>query len=374
MSDRLDRVDARAKLPIRRDPYWMRLSRGRYVGFRRMTAGTAGTWLARLYDSEKYVYESLGDFATVPDKDRYDAAKLAAEAWFKHLDRGGSSSSSTVKAACEAYVAELALKKASAADDAKGRFERLIYEDPIAKVDLRKLSSRQVADWKSRVFKRGGTKGSFNRNATSFRAALNLAHQRRDVASDHAWSEELKPFKNADGQRTLYHDESKRRRLIEKASTEAARLFTALCLLPLRSGEAAKLKVEHFSAAQKSLIVTGKTGERTVPLPPEAVNHFKECSKGKLPGAWLLSRDDGSQWKKEDWRDEIKLAAKAAKLPKATVATTLRHSVITDLVVGGLDLFTVAKLSGTSVAMIEKHYGHLQREHARDALAQLSLK
>jgi site-specific recombinase XerD len=52
----------------------------------------------------------------------------------------------------------------------------------------------------------------------------------------------------------------------------------------------------------------------------------------------------------------------------------LRHSTITDLVTGGLDLFTVAKISGTSVAMIEKHYGHLQREHARQALKMLSLK
>ena len=46
---------------------------------------------------------------------------------------------------------------------------------------------------------------------------------------------------------------------------------------------------------------------------------------------------------------------------------------VTDLVSNGLDLFTIAQLSGTSVAMIEKHYGHLQRERARDALAGLSL-
>jgi hypothetical protein len=29
-----------------------------------------------------------------------------------------------------------------------------------------------------------------------------------------------------------------------------------------------------------------------------------------------------------------------------------------------LNLFTAAKISGTSVQVIEKHYGHLQREHA----------
>ena len=110
---------------------------------------------------------------------------------------------------------------------------------------------------------------------------------------------------------------------------------------------------------------------------PEGMKHctiqFKECAKGKLPGAWLVSRADGGQWRKEAWRDEIKLAAAGAKLPKATVAYTLRHSVITDLVKGGLDLFHVAKLAGTSILMIEKHYGQLQNEHAREALKRLSL-
>jgi integrase len=117
-----------------------------------------------------------------------------------------------------------------------------------------------------------------------------------------------------------------------------------------------------------------------VPLPPGACAHLKECAKGKTSRAWLISRADGSQWKKEAWRDEIKEAAKKAKLPGATVAYTLRHSLITELVKGDaersmppLDIFTVAKLAGTSVKMIEEHYGHLQREHARSALEKLAL-
>jgi hypothetical protein len=52
--------------------------------------------------------------------------------------------------------------------------------------------------------------------------------------------------------------------------------------------------------------------------------------------------------------------------------------VITDLVTGiagskPLDLLTIAHLSGTSVAMIEKHYGHLRAEHAEQALAALQI-
>jgi integrase len=375
VSANIDRVDVRARLKVRRDPYWRRLSKGRYVGFRRLTSTTPGTWLARCYDGGRYDYEPLGDFATIGEKERFDAAKRAAEEWFRHLDMGGSTDRQSVKAACEAYIDKLKLESSEASsNDAKGRFARLVYADPIARIELAKLAPRHLADWKKRVLERGGTRGSYNRNATALRAALNLAYERRNVASDHAWREELKPLENAAGRRNLYLDRAARRKLIEKAAAEVRPLLTTLALLPMRPGDPAKLLVGHFNSKHRVLSVpTGKTKAREVPLPQEALTHFKACAKGKLPAAWLISKADGAQWTKEAWRDAIKEAAKAAKLPTGTCAYTLRHSAITDLVTGGLDLFTIAKISGTSVQMIEKHYGHLQREHARKGLEVLAL-
>lgn len=370
---KLDRVGERAKLKVRRGPYWQRLAQGRYIGFRRLSTARPGTWLARFYDGEKYEYKPLGDFATLPAEGRYDVAKSEAEDWFRHLGMGGSTERQTVKAACEARVENRRIEKSeAAAADVRGRFERLVYKDPIARVELAKLAPRHLADWKERVLAKGGSRGSYNRNATALRAALNLAYTRRDVASNHAWREELKPLDNAARRRTLYLDGTQRRALVENASAESRPFFAALNLLPMRPGELASLRVEHLSAAQRALEVPGgKTEPRVIPLASEALAHFKACAKGKLPQSWLIARADGSQWKKEAWRDEVKPAARRAKLPRATVAYTLRHSLITDLVTGGLDLFTVAKLAGTSVMMIEKHYGHLQREHARAALEKL---
>ena len=85
------------------------------------------------------------------------------------------------------------------------------------------------------------------------------------------------------------------------------------------------------------------------------------------------TRGNGAAWDRNTWGDAIADAAKAAKLPSGTVAYTLRHSVITDLVTDGLPLLTVAQLSGTSVAMIAKHYGHLVGKDAEQALARLAL-
>jgi integrase len=113
--------------------------------------------------------------------------------------------------------------------------------------------------------------------------------------------------------------------------------------------------------------------DRKIKLPPVTAGHFDEACRDKLPGAPLLSRADGKTWNKDSWKWLVKQAAEAAGLPQGTTAYTMRHSVISDLVHDGLDLLTVAQISGTSVLMIERHYGHLRSDVAADALARLAL-
>lgn len=380
MTKRIDRVELRGKLPARREPYWLRLSEGRHVGFRLITKASEGTWLARHYDGTRYSFQPLGDFASLAEKERFDAAKAAAEKWFEHLNLGGATKAGTVGDACSSYVEHLKLEKSEgAADAAQGYYRRLILgdegarADPIAAVDLAKVTRPHFEAWRKRVRKAAGSDSSFNRALTPVRAALNYAKSIGKVATDQAWREALKPIKAAGKRRELYLDAGDRAKLIDSATAEASRYLNTLRLLPLRPGDVASLHVSHFDVRQGTLsIPAGKTDRRAILLSAAAIAHFKECAKGKLPAAWLVSRDDGRQWKKEAWRDEIKLAAAAAHLPSGTVAYTLRHSVITDLVTNGLDLFSVAQISGTSVAMIEKHYGHLQKKHARAALEALA--
>src|SRR5699024_9083300 len=112
---------------------------------------------------------------------------------------------------------------------------------------------------------------------------------------------------------------------------------------------------------------------RVIALSPDALDVLKKQSKGKLPGAPLVSYMDGSHWHKERWKQPIKKAATVAELPHSVCAYTFRHSLITDMLVGGIDSLTVAKMAGTSIAMIEKHYGHLLHPHAANAMQALEL-
>lgn len=345
------------------------------MGYRRMSADTPGTWLARYYDGEKYHHSPLGDFALLDEKARYDAAKVAAEAFFARLDMGGTTEKVTLKQACEAYVEHLKQANSEASSlDAKGRFTRLVYSDPLGRVELAKLKRPHVQAWRDRVLAKRPSRGAFNRDATCLKAALNLARERDHIATDHPWRVVLKPFENATKRRTLYLDVAARRKLIERSPAEVQPLLRSLALLPMRVGEVASLKVEHLDQRNKVLSVpTGKTDPREIPLGDEAFAHLKACAKGKHPSAWLVARADSRQWDRFTWRDMIRDGVKAAKLPRATSAYTFRHSTITDLLTAGLDTLTVAKISGTSLLMIEKHYGHLRLEHARDALQKLRL-
>lgn len=392
-------VKDRAALKPRRDPYWHRLALGQYLGYRRMTAGSAGAWLARAYSEAdgKQQYKTLGAFDDKPESERFDAAAKSANEWFAHLGRGGAAQGSTVADVCERYVRHLnggsikvddggreILNRGAA--DARKRFKTYVLDNAaFAAADVAKLTPAHLDQWRTRLRERpttsGGNRGGertascLNRDMTPFRAALNLALDDGLVTSDFAWRVKLRPIPAADGKRDLYLSREQRKKLIEKAAPDLAQFLRALCLLPLRPGALAALTVGDFNAKLSVLRVPADKANagRSIKLPPATAELFVTAAKDKLPAAPLFARNDGRPWDKDMWKDPVKAAVIAAKLPDEATTYTLRHSVITDLVHDGTDLLTVAQVSGTSVRMIEKHYGHLRDTVAADALARLAL-
>lgn len=130
-----------------------------------------------------------------------------------------------------------------------------------------------------------------------------------------------------------------------------------------------------FDARRRELVIERDKagGGRKILVSQQAATLLTEQSHLKFPMARLFSRADGREWNKDSWKGPFKDAAKAAELPAGATAYTLRHSTITDLVQSGLPLLTIAQISGTSVRMIEKTYGHLRQEQAAEALELLSL-
>ena len=219
------------------------------------------------------------------------------------------------------------------------------------------------------------SKSTVNRDMVPLRAALSMVLKPGAPNTDAAWQEALRPFKGADKRRELYLDRDERKKLIDATCDEAQPFVKALCLLPLRPGALAGLTVRDFDKRTRALTVgKDKNGNpRQLTMPQMIADFFEAQVKDKLPAASIFARTSGEAWNKDAWKHPIKDAVKAAGLPGAASAYTLRHSVITDLIRARLPILTVAQLSGTSVAMIEKHYGHLVRDDAEEALASIAV-
>src|SRR5260370_42713551 len=85
---KLDSRSARVKLPTRREPYWVVISKGCALGNRKGANG--GTWIARHRDEvRKQHYQALGAADDAIDGDggglclRYAEAPRKADEWLK---------------------------------------------------------------------------------------------------------------------------------------------------------------------------------------------------------------------------------------------------------------------------------------------------
>jgi integrase len=382
----LSRVKDREALLCRREPYWQRIRPGCFLGYRPSARAGAGTWIARAYDEVQQCYrlKALGSYGAFSNREKFVEAKKDAEIFAAEVESGGivEERIETVEEACRQY--------AKSKPEAVGRFRRVVYSDPIAKIKLGKLRRHHLREWRLRLegkpalISRGKAvprrtrqraPSSINRDMVVLRAALNRVLAPGIPGTEAAWQEALRAIRNADRQRTLYLDRDQRRSLLERIDSEAEPFVRVLCLLPLRPGAVASLTVSDFDQRTSELTIgKDKSGKpRRILLPPAVTALFTEQAGRRLPAAPLLARSNGKAWDRHSWKFPIAQAVIAAKLPHGTTAYTLRHSTITDLVNGGLPLLTVAQISDTSAEMIERHYGHLCGSAAAEALAALAL-
>jgi integrase len=334
------------------------------VGYRKLKAG-AGTWIARWRDDEgKQKYHALGNF------DRFDQAADAARAWVFSCEQGISPQITTVKEVCEAYVATLkAHGRAATSKDAEGRFTRLVYGKSIGNLPIDKLKTTHVSKWLSDQIDQDDdadeedvrrSKDSANRNLSTLKAALNLALRNRLVATDSGWKTVQSFAKVGARRKDAFLSMQQRTALLEACPADLQLLAKAMLLTGARPGELASLLANDFNKQLGALTLRGKTGERTVAISTAAANFFADICKDKIGAAPMLTTSYGQPWNKDSWKKIFKEAVEKAKLPNTVVMYSLRHTAISEMILAGMDSFIVAKLAGTSVAMIESNYGHLK--------------
>jgi integrase len=367
MAFEVHKARVRDALPPRREPYWAGIGKkGCHVGFRKIDA-QRGSWIARRLQPDKTkLYRALGDER---DAFGFDQAVEVARGWFAELDAGiVNHDDATVETLCREYVEDRLREKGEAcATDLRQRFARTVDGTAFGRTPVAKVREAAIKRWRDSL---DMARASRNRTFTALRAALNLAVRNRRVSGAVAveWRS-IQQYRDADQRRTIFLDLDQRRRLIANAEPAVADLITAVALTGARPGELVAARRSQFDERLGVLTLTGKTGRRTVPLSPAAIAHFAQLSRSKLPGAFLLTRADGKPWGHSDWDKLVRAAAAKAELPAGTVLYSLRHSFISEALAGGMSTLDVARLTGTSLAMIDAHYGHLVAAAARERLA-----
>ncbi|MCE7901883.1 MAG: hypothetical protein DYH20_04300 [Gammaproteobacteria bacterium PRO9] len=365
----IDTKTGRDRLAVRREPHWVKLASGRYLGFRK--TADSGYWVARYRDrTGRQRYTSLGELGGMD----FDAAAKAAGEWLATLDapRAATAKVGTVKAACAAYADELeTLGRTAAARDARSRFALLVDGDRIGSLKLDRLLRDDVIDWRDSLVKAGRSRSTANRNLRTFKAALSKAVKMGWSGDPFAW-QSVEAFAGADRSRGLFLTKAQRTALVDHAAPEIADFLATLIHTGARPGEIAGATVADFDARQGTLTLrTGKGRDakiktRYVPLTPPALAILKRAAKGRPADAPLLVDGQGGSWHRVAVSRGIRAAAaaaratkgpKAAKPPATVVAYNIRHAVISEWLSAGIDAFTVAQICGTSVAMIEKFYG-----------------
>lgn len=364
MSNAIDSKTKRDKLAPRREPYWAPIKKGWFVGFRKLESGE-GSWIARWRGEDgKQKYRALGNFPS------FDKAADAARSWMANCDQGVNPKTATVDEACKAYVLALEQEgRKETAKDAKGRFGRLVYDQQFGKIELDRLRTTHVHRWLVDQIDQDDeaddedirrSKDSANRNLATLKAALNRAVQNRLVATDSGWRT-VKAFTKVGARRKdAFLSMESRKALLAKLPDDLQTLATAMLLTGARPGELATLNASDFDKRLGVLTLRGKTGSRTVAISTAAAKFFADLVKEKIANAPMLATAFGQRWDKDAWKKPFKAAADAAGLPVSVVMYSLRHTAISEMILAGMDSFIVAKLTGTSVAMIESSYGHLK--------------
>ena len=373
---KIDTKTNRESLAIRREPYFVKLQRGAYLGFRRTVSG--GTWVARWRTEDgKHTYNALKLPMTTP-AEAYDEAQKLARAWFVEKD-AGVTGRWTVEDAATHYIADRRLKKGNkAANDAKGRIDRCILPT-LGKRHLDRLRTSEIEVWLNGLVPANvdgeqarRKKASANRDLTTLRALLNKAWRSGHVASSDAWKK-VEAFTGTHNARKIFLTPKHRHSLLEHTNGAFRDLVEAALLTGARYGELRSLFAGDYDNARRILSIReGKTGPRDVPVSEAAATLFVRLKKNKLPSANLFTHGDGVAWSSFDQERPMRAAAIAAKLPKGTVFYVLRHTFIAAALTGGMGIHQVAKLCGTSVRMIELHYDKFLHSDAQEKLNQIA--
>lgn len=390
---RLESRTARLQLAKRSAPYWVTLTRGRALGYRKGANG--GTWLARYRASTgERAQLALGAADDALDADIVDvlsfsAAQSKARDWFAELDRnaGRRPARYTVGDTLDDYLHNFTGKSVDKTRYTVERYLRPKLGD-VEVIDLTTERLRQFQEElaSSRAVYRANRKGerkerpirgdvgrtqkaTSNRVFTVLRAALNRAFAMGKVPDDRAWRR-VKPYAKVSAPRIRYFTPPEIHRLIAHAPEWFRPLIQAALLTGGRWSELHKMRVRDVDLATGTIVFPEtKSGRpRFVHLSDEGVQLFQSLCLGKPTSELVFLKQHGRPFGTSHQIRPMNETCRSAGVEPAGFHI-LRHTYGSRLAMAGVPMAVIAEALGHADERItRRHYAHLCPSYIRDAV------
>ena len=228
---------------------------------------------------------------------------------------------------------------------------------------LADLTAADLATWRNNLVAADSdeetvrrSRDTANRLLGMVKAAFNLAFNHGLVADDRAWRR-VKAFRGVGEARMVLLSDTDIQLIADHARPDLRALILLAAWSGCRWGEIRSLRVRDFDQTSGMITVRGKTGRRTIHLPPAAIALLRSLAGDKRPEDHLFTTAAGAPWTPTGHTRPFAAAVRAAGVDPQAVPYSLRHSWISRALAAGVPTKAIGDHAGTSIAMVEKFYG-----------------
>lgn len=370
---------ARAKLEPRKKPYFISVSPGICLGYRRNQ--TVGSWLVRKADG-------LGGgvctgFAHADDAEPANGRDIltfvmaqdrARELARGEHDRGGKLP--TVEQCLQDYEGVLRAQRKSLGNISRVRFHLPPW---LSNSAIDKLTFHALQNWRNRELLAKLKPATVNRTLRSLRAALTHAVKGdRRIPNRDAWQDGLKPLPDTHNPRnTILRDEQVATvvRVAHEQDVAFGLFVEVAALTGSRPSQIARLAIEDLISGQNPRVMmpvskkgtgTKPMSHKPVPIPASLAARLAQAAAGRAADEPLLLRGDGTAWDAvaNAHQRPFERVVERAGLDEAVTIYALRHSSIVRQILAGTPTRCIADAHDTSIGQIERTYSAFISGHS----------
>jgi integrase len=146
-----------------------------------------------------------------------------------------------------------------------------------------------------------------------------------------------------------------------------------------RTHELVEATVGDFQPASR-MIVLGKHKrsrtqrdpvQRAITVSADAYAILERRCQGRNPDASIFVNGNGNPYDRRDIAQRFATVRRKAGVRDSITIYSFRHLWMSEMLMAGVDVLLVARMAGTSVAMIERVYGHFRNQSYQEAQARL---